>query len=259
MVSKEIQLRFGFRFGQAGAHSSRTIMLNELELLFSNMAPDSQLNAYRSAIENDNILNKRTGKTRKLTCRDLVSLYGLDVNLVLFRTFRRLWDFDEGARPVLACQLALVRDPLLYQSQEKIYSLAQGEQHTRKDMEDFMAEKFPDRFSPGSLKSLSANINASWTQAGFLIGHSKKYRSEPNVRPANLVYALFIAYLQGVTGNRLFASEWLNILQSRQEELLELAVFASHAGLINFKHASEIIEVDFPDYLTKEERVWLHE
>jgi len=44
MISEEIQLRFGFRFSQSGAHSSRTLMLNELELLFFNMPPESRLN-----------------------------------------------------------------------------------------------------------------------------------------------------------------------------------------------------------------------
>jgi hypothetical protein len=34
---------------------------------------------------------------------------------------------------------------------------------------------------------------------------------------------------------------------------------ASHSGLITFKHSSEVIEVSFPDYLTREEEAWLNE
>jgi len=41
--------------------------------------------------------------------------------------------------------------------------------------------------------------------------------------------------------------------------LLELARQASYSGLLNFKHSSEVVEVTFPDYLTKEEEGWLHE
>src|SRR5699024_1641058 len=129
----------------------------------------------------------------------------------------------------------------------------------RADMEAVFEERFPQRFSAATLKSLAQNINASWTYAGFLRGRQKKYREKPIVRPANVVFALFAAYLQGATGNRLFISEWLKVLERREEELIEFAVFSSHAGLIVFKHASEIIEVGFPNYLTKEEEAWLHE
>ncbi len=259
MISEETQLKFGFKFGQAGAHSSRTIMLNEVEQLFASLPEEATQNDYRVAILDKNVLGKRTSKTRELTYRDLVSLYSLDTSFALFRAFRRLWEFDTNSRPMLACQFALVRDPLLRQSYKKIQTLEIGELHTREAMEAYIAEQYPDRYSAGSLKSLSSNINASWTHAGFLTGRSKKYRDEPIVRPANVVFALFAAYLQGATGNRLFISEWLKVLERREEELLELALFASHAGLISFKHASEIIEVGFPNYLTKEEGAWLHE
>lgn len=259
MISEKNQVKFGFKFGQAGAHASRTIMLAELELLFEATPQNFTLDEYRKAIEKTNVLNKGTSKTRTLTFRHLVDLYGLEHRLALFRAFRRLWDVDELARPVLACQLALTRDALLRLSQQKILSLELNEVLPRVDMEAVFEERFPQRFSTATLKSLAQNINASWTYAGFLKGRSKKYRGTPIIRPANVVFALFTAYLQGATGNRLFASEWLKILEYREEELLELAVFASHAGLITFKHASEIIEVSFPNYLTTEEEAWLHE
>ncbi|WP_053105408.1 hypothetical protein [Thiopseudomonas alkaliphila] len=259
MISEETQLKFGFKFGQAGAHASRTIMLAELTLLFEATTPNATFEAYREAIEQMNVLNKGTSKTRTLTFRHLVDLYGLDNRFALFRAFRRLWDADEAGQPVLACQLALMRDALLRLSQQKILSLELHEVLPRADMERVFEERFPQRFSAATLRSLAQNINASWTHAGFLTGRSKKYRDEPIVRPANVVFALFAAYLQGATGNRLFISEWLKVLERREEELLELALFASHAGLISFKHASEIIEVGFPNYLTKEEGAWLHE
>ena len=259
MISEETQLKFGFKFGQAGAHASRTIMLAELELLFEATASNFTVNEYRDAIEQKNVLNKNTSKTRSLTFRHLVDLYSLENGFAIFRVFRRLWDVDEAARPVLACQLALTRDALLRLSQQKILSLELNEVLPRGDMEAVFEKRFPHRFSAATLKSIAQNINASWTHAGFLRGRSKKYRADPVIRPVNVVFALFAAYLQGATGNRLFISEWLKVIERREEELLGLAVFASHAGLITFKHASEIIEVGFPNYLTKEEEAWLHE
>ena len=75
----------------------------------------------------------------------------------------------------------------------------------------------------------------------------------------NVAFALFLGYLQGATGSRLFSTEWTRVLCCRQERLLELARQASYSGLLNFKHSSEVVEITFPDYLTREEESWLHE
>jgi hypothetical protein len=183
----------------------------------------------------------------------------MDTNIPLFRTFRRLWDSDESARPMLVCQMALARDPLLLLSQDKILSLVPGQWLPREDMEQALNEQCPDRFSQAMLKSLAQNVNGTWTNAGFLKGRIKKHRAEPDVRPVNVVFALFLGYLQGATGNRLFTSEWVRLLCCRHERLLELARQASYSGMINFKHSSEVVEVTFPNYLSKEEESWLHE
>ena len=160
---------------------------------------------------------------------------------------------------MLACQMALARDPLLRLSQDKILTLVLGEWLRREDMEQALDEQCPDRYSEAMLKSLAQNVNGTWTNAGFLEGRSKAHRPEPDARPVNVVFALFLGYLQGATGNRLFTSEWTRLLGCRQERLLELARQASYSGLINFKHSSEVVEITFPDFLSKEEETWLHE
>lgn len=259
MNSIESQQKFGFKFGRSGAHSARTMMLAEITQLFHDRGFEAIAAHYQEDIELFNVLHKPTEKARKLTWRHLVDLYGMDTSIPLFRTFRRLWDSDESARPMLACQMALARDPLLRLSQDKILSLVPGQWLPREDMEQALNEQCPDRFSQAMLKSLAQNVNGTWTHAGFLKGRIKKYRAEPSVRPVNVVFALFLAYLQGASGNRLFTSEWVRLLCCRQERLLELARQASYSGLINFKHSSEVVEVTFPNYLSKEEESWLHE
>lgn len=253
------QQKFGFKSGRNGAHAARTMMLAEITELFHGRGIDATLAQYQEDIELFNVLHKPTEKARKLTWRHLVDLYSLDIRVPLFRVFRQLWESDAAARPLLACQMALARDPLLRLSQDKILALAPGLWLPREDMEQAFDEQFPDRYSPAMLKSLAQNINGTWTYAGYLKGRQKKYRTEPNVRPVNLVFALFLGYLQGATGNRLFSSQWTHLLGCRQERLLELARHASYSGLINFKHSSEVVEVTFPDYLSKEEESWLHE
>lgn len=259
MSSIESQVLLGFKYGRNGAHASRTMMLAEVTELFHGRAPNTEAQQYKEDIILFNVLHKPTEKARMLTWRHLVDLYGMDNSIPLFRVFRRLWDSDESARMLLACQMGLARDPLLRISMDKVLQLELGEWLPRENMEHVFAEQWPDRFSPATLKSIAQNVNGTWTNAGFLSGKKKKYRVEPDVRPVNVVFTLFLGYLQGATGNRLFSTEWTRLLCCRQERLLELARQASYSGLITFKHSSEVVEVTFPDYLTKEEESWLHE
>lgn len=259
MISEETQTKFGFKYGRNGAHASRTMMLSEITELFSHRPANAKAEDYQQDIEQFNLLNKPTLKARQLTWRHLVDLYGMNTDIPLFRIFRLLWDADEEARPVLACQMGLARDPLLRLSKEKILQLSVGELLTRQEMEGLFAERFPERFSPATLKSVAQNVNGTWTNAGYLQGRSKKHRSEPSIRAVNVVFALVMGKLQGASGNRLFATEWMQVLECRTERLLELARMASHSGLITFKHSSEVIEVGFPDLLTRDEELMLHE
>ncbi|WP_290525965.1 hypothetical protein [Alcanivorax sp.] len=259
MSSPESQTRVGLKFGRNGVHASRTMMFAEIAELFHGRGVDATAEQYQQDVELFNVLHKPTDKARKLTWRHLVDLYGMDASIPLFRVFRRLWESDESARSLLACQMGLARDPLLRLSMDKILTLEPGQWLPREDMEQFVEEQCPDRFSPATLKSIAQNVNGTWTNAGFLQGRAKKHRTDPEVRPVNVVFALFLGYLQGATGNRLFQTDWTRLLGCRIERLLELARQASHSGLITFKHSSEVVEITFPGYLSKEEEQWLHE
>lgn len=253
------QQKFGFKNGRNGVHSSRTMMLAEVSALFQARDADTTREQYQEDVRTFNVLHKPTDKARCLTWRHLVDLYGMDPAIPLFRVFRRLWDSDEYARALLACQIGLTRDPILRGSRQKILSLQMGELLPRQEMEQVFSEKFPSRFSAATLKSIAQNVNGTWTKAGYLIGRTKKTRSAPVVRPANVAFALFLGYLQGASGNRLFSTEWVYMFECHKDRLLEYARTANNVGLISFKHSSEVIEISFPNYLTKEEESWLNE
>ena len=80
-------IKAGFRIGDMGTHTSRTIMFKELVTLFDDLDPSSPREAYVSEIIDQNCLGKRTVSTRKLTCQRLSELYGLDPSILLFRLF----------------------------------------------------------------------------------------------------------------------------------------------------------------------------
>ena len=252
-AKEQLLSKLGFRFGANGPHGARTMMLDDLKILFSHVTADGSRADYTQAICEENILGKPTKKSRELALRHLTTLYGLDTQLPLFRALRRLWPLDVDAQPVLALTAALARDPLLRGTQAFILAKQPGVLVTREDLEQCLAADHQDRFSPASLKSFAQNVNGSWTAAGFLNGHSRKTRSIPVVTPVNVVFSLFLGHLEGLSGQRLFTSCWMNVLPGSTDELEGLANSAFHRGLLVFLNAGGIKEVRFPDYLTTEE------
>ena len=259
MTTKDSLERFGFKFGDNGAHSARSMMLAELRILFQDAPQDASQEQYRAEISDHNILNKPTTKSRSLTFRHLSDLYGLDPSIPLFRAFRLLWSLSEKGQAVLALQLALIRDPLLRLSMDFIVEKPLGDTVTREEAEALLKAPNPDRFSPASLKSFAQNINGSWTQAGFLQGKVRKVRVKPEIAYTNVVFALFVTYLEGATGERLFQSRWSKLFGTPMDELEEQAIVAAQRGIIDFKQSGGVTEVRFPGFLTQDEEQWRHE
>lgn len=258
-ASKDLLMRYGFRLGRSGAHASRTLMLTELQALLCGASKAVTKSDYAKLVVDANLLGKTTIKSRKLTARHLIELYGLDDKRCLFRVFRRFWLRDATARPVLALTLALARDPLLRMSRSLVLSKRPGELLDRREVENVLNQSEPERFSAASLRSFAQNINGSWTQAGFLQGKVRKVRTTPAVTPTNLAYALFLGSLEGLRAQRLFSSDWARLLSGSQDELVALAQTASRRGLLVFMNAGGVMEVRFPGYLTQEEEGWPHE
>ena len=79
---------WGFRSGDRGTHTSRTIMLDELSQLMGAVPGEVSRQEYVDAIARDNCLGKRTAATRQNSLQRLTELYGLDGRLLLFRAVR---------------------------------------------------------------------------------------------------------------------------------------------------------------------------
>lgn len=247
MITEQQLATLGFKFGRNGAHSARSMMIEELKALLFARDETATKQDYKNDIINFNILHKPTEKSRSLTFRHLVDLYGMSMDIPLFNIFRQWWELSEQAQPILALQLAVARDPILRNSASIILPLQLGEHLPREIVEQHLAHDDPDRFSPASLKSFAQNINGTWTQANYLEGKAKKYRAQPKATYVNIAYALFLAHCHGLSGQRMFDSFWCQMLSQDKEHLFELAHRASLRGLINFKQISEVIEVTFPN------------
>ena len=126
--------KFGFRFGANGPHAARTMMLEDISNLLDQLPLNAESDAFERQIVESNALSKPTKKARELSLRHLSALYALDPNVLLFRTFRRLWQHDANSRKVLAIQMANSRDPLLRGTQDFILSKKPGEQVSREEL-----------------------------------------------------------------------------------------------------------------------------
>lgn len=245
--------QLGFRFGINGPHAARTMMLDDLRLLLAQTPPEATRTDYFSAVVEGNVLGKPTHKARELALRHMATLYALDPANPIFRALLRLWPLNEDAQPLLALAVALARDPLLRGTLSFILGQVAGGAVPRESMEALLSSTYPDRFSPASLKSFAQNVSGTWTAAGLLHGKARKTRAVVQPHPESVTLLLFLGYLEGRTGQRLFSSDWTNLLGRSADELEGLATSASHRGLMVFMNAGGVKEVRFPGYLTPEE------
>ncbi|MBF0101467.1 MAG: hypothetical protein HQK77_11215 [Desulfobacterales bacterium] len=252
--------KFGFSFERGGAHSSRTMMLEELSSLLSYVNNSNAIKKeYFRAIEYDNCLGKRSGKTRSLTARHLADLYSLDPNVTIFRALLCFWSRDSDSPPLLSLLCTIARDNIFRLSVPFIFSFAEGQAVSREALEKHIDKINPGRFSKATLKSIAQNINSTWTKSGHLIGRAKKIRSKARPTAGAVSYALFLSYLTGHRGEALFTTQYTKALDCTIERAIELAEEASRKRWIVFKRVGTIIEVLFPNLLTREEMDWIRE
>lgn len=90
-LGRSLRLDLGFRLGQRGTHTSRTMMLPELTTVLAAVPATGSRQNYVDAVVESNCLRKPTTSTRRLTLQRLSELYGIDPDVPIFRVLRRLW------------------------------------------------------------------------------------------------------------------------------------------------------------------------
>lgn len=261
MTGKNKQLsRFGFSFKRGGAHTSRTMMLEELGALLTHVdRPEADKRDYLQAIEEENCLGKRSGKNRILTYYHLVDLYSLDRENILFRALLYFWNRDIDGQPLLALLCSYARDSIFRSTAPFILMSPEGSTIVRESLEKFIDSQEPGRFSEATLRSTANNINSTWTKSGHLYGRVRKVRARANPTAGSVSYALLLGYLAGVRGQALFQTEYAKLLDCAFDNAIELAEEASRKGWIVFKRVGDVIEVLFPNLINREEMEWLRE
>lgn len=234
----------GFRFGDKGTHTSRTMMLDELTELLAAVPANAARAEYAEAIIEDNILGKQTTSTRRLTNQRLGELYGLSLTTPLFRILRRLWDIDEPGRPLIALLCAVARDPLLRATSKTVLPMPVGSELLRSAMTSAIRESVGRRLNEAILDKVARNAGSSWSQSGHLEGRVRKIRREVRPTPGAVAFAVWFGSLYGFAGEDLLRTPWARMLDQSPVELLDLALRAKQLGLLNASSGGGVVEID---------------
>ena len=249
---------WGFRSGDRGTHTSRTIMLGELSYLLDVVPGDVVHESYVDAVIKNNCLGKRTVATRKLSLQRLTELYALDPHVVLFRVLRDLWARNETNRPLLALFLALARDPLLRATATAVVRTPYGNEFARQSMKDALNNAVGDRLNKATLDKVVRNASSSWTQSGHFRGRGRKIRQKVKATPATTAFSLLLGFAVGWRGRLLFETPWAAVLDTSSDDLIDVAVDAKRLGLLDLKQSGSIIDVSFLALFTEKERELIH-
>ena len=249
---------WGFRSGERGTHTSRTIMLDELSNLLNAVPGQTSRGNYADAVVAHNCLGKRTVATRRLSLQRLTELYALRPQVILFRVLRDLWERNETSRPLLALLLALARDPLLRATATAVVRTPYGHEFARQSMKDALADAIGDRLNEATLDKVVRNASSSWTQSGHLCGRGRKTRQKVEATPATTAFALLIGFAVGRRGRLLFEAPWAGVLDAGPGALVDVAVDAKRLGLLDLKQSGSMIDVSFPALFTEKEQEMIH-
>ena len=234
--------RRGFRFGDKGTHSSRTMMFAELEAVLSAAPGPVNRAAYAAAIIEGNCLEKPTTSTRRLSNQRLGELYALDPFVAVFRVLRTLWDVDPQARPLLAMLVALARDPRFLASAAPVLLQPVGVQIARAPIRDALYKLVGERMNDATLDKVVRNVSSSWTQSGHLKGRTFKFRQRVHAPPTAAAFALWLGDAAGFRGEELLTSGWMAALDCTASSARALALEAKRIGLIDLRMSADVIE-----------------
>ena len=234
----------GFRFGDKGTHTSRTMMLAELEAVLEVTSENAERGEYTSAIIEANCLSKATAATRRLSCQRLSELYGLEPELPLFRVLRRLWNIDPTNRSRLALLAAIARDPLLAATASSVLPLAPGAEFQREPLKATLRAVVGDRLNESTLEKVCRNAASSWTQSEHLEGRTFKKRRRIEASPATAAFALYLAHGAGYRGAEIFSSPWFRLLDCDPSQARHFALEAKRLGLIDLRMSGDVVELD---------------
>lgn len=237
---------FGLKFSGGGSHSSRTMMLAELNSVLVAVPSGSSASAYRDAILMRNVIAKETESTRQKSLRHLRELYALDEAVSIFALLRKLNALDSASLPLLAVQVAWARDPLFRATTPPILDSTEGDRVEPASLAQAVEAVLPNHYSEFSRDKIARNAASSWTQSEHLAGRAKKIRSRVKPSPVAITLAVFLGNVAGFHGAAVFSNPWCRLLDLTADQARRRTLDAHRAGLLNLRAVGEVVELSFP-------------
>lgn len=225
-------------------------MLGELELLLRAVPGTASREHYRLAVIEDNALLKPSSSTRARTYSYLRDRFALDPTVGIFAALRLLWDRDVAGQPLMALLVAAFRDPVLRATVPFVISVEPGRSVTSSEFGRTIAEAFPGRLGPKTLKSTGENTTSTYKQSGHLQGRTHCIRQRVNPTPGSVTLALLLASLDDASGFSLLDSAWVHMLDGTPEQILSEARIASGRGWLELRQAGDVLDITFHSLLS---------
>lgn len=230
-----------------GAHTSRTMLLEDLSSVLAACPADTSQDDYRAAVIDQNVAGKDSLSSRQRTFRYLRELYRLDIDDAAFRAMVRLWAHDPVGRPQIALLMAIANDQALAATSSGVLSISAGEAATSVTLAAAVEREFPGSYSPAIRAKIGRNALSSWTQAGYLhriTSRSPALRQSIDPSPGAVAMALVLGQTDGLTGERLFDTAHTAILDAPSATLHDRTHEAARKGWLEYRSRGMVTEVD---------------
>jgi hypothetical protein len=237
---------FGLKFSPGGPHISRTMMLEELGAILTNVPDGSVADEYREATLQRNVLGKRTDSTRRESLRRLRELYAITEATPIFGLLRKLHAIDPASLPLLAIQVAWARDPFLRATTPPVLNAAEGDRVETASLAQALESVFAGQYSELNQNKIARNASSSWTQSGHFAGHAKKIRQRIQPTVVAVTMAFFLGDTSGYHGPAVFSNPWCLLLDMSSDRARTMGSEANRAGLLNLRAVGEVVELSFP-------------
>lgn len=225
---------------------SHTISVPHLIELLRAVPADAPHVRYKEAVVDENVLGRPTQVGRQRTFRHLRELYLLDLSRREFAGFRRLWDVDSNARPLMAGIFAATRDGVLRASFQAIQQAPAGTIVTSDNLSEAVARVYSADLSPSTIGKTGRNTGSCWTQTGHLFGRTRKVRRTVEAFPAAVALAAYLGHLAGNRGVGVLDTPWATLLDLPGGAALDALRTAHTQGLIDLLVAGNVVDVSFP-------------
>lgn len=225
-------------------HHSRTIMFDEVERIIETGKLD---NDFIQAIDN-NAIGKKSQTALRNAKSKLLGIYSFDLKDPTFRFFLKFWEVtDLTERRLLTLLMALRKDNLLEKSIDFIHSVPVGTEVEKQPLLKYLS-KYVD-YTDKTLKSSSRNIISSWKQAGFIGEGKSRLRTEPKITYQVVTYAIVLGVLDGLEGEFLVKSSYVQALGLPSEMLNQLLNEAKVNDLLKYQNTGGVVSISLTDKL----------